>query len=845
MPSLKDRTGETKCMNCGMQATIVQYTNSHDITVQFEDGTILEHKYYGDFQKGKIQNPKYKIDNKTYIGKTNMMKCGLSATLIEYRSNTDVDVQFDDGTIVYKRLYQDFVRGEIIHPNLKFDVNKIIGQKQMMHCGEIATIIAYRKSDDIDVEFEDGTIVQHRSLSAFKGSRIQHPKNKIIVSAEDKTLGRYVIGESRVMSCGLKANIIAYRSSKDIDIQFEDGEIVYNKNYGNFIKGKIEHPYIRPSASYPERVISGFLRAAKINFKAEWSDKTLRGENQKKPLYFDFAVFDSKENVVLLIEYQGKQHFEETKLFGDTRTFERLKKHDFMKKEYAEQNNIPLIEIPYVISSFEDIVTFLNENLRKYHILNNMVSFPIELDTINVVDLNTLRVGESKMMNCGVAATVIAYRSSSDIDVQFEDGFVLSNVSYRRFMLCELVPDKLKRKNQIACNRTGQTQIMKCGMRATIIRYGNANDIDIQFEDGTIRPKQNYINFTNGKIGNPNKKQSKSKEKYRVGLTKKMNCGMVATIITYRNSSDIDVQFENGEIVTNRSFSSFQRGAISTPSIMSTKHRLGETKKMNCGMNATIIEYRTSDDIDVCFEDGTVLRGRTYDAFKRCEISNPTIYAERLNETRLMNCGMMAKIIAYRKYNDIDIQFDDGTIIQHRSYGDFVKAAISNPNLYKKVKCWINRGVDLTNKEKHNLYNEAIAFYELAECGRQNIPEKNHVESHIPYIVNMAFCTELLLKFLLVEEGKSIEDVIKLSHNLKSLYDALLPQTKEHIYLSFKRPMIFDIDTELERTKKAFVDWRYLVLDKLNGHNKHIQVAPYFLKEFNEILISICKSYYN
>ena len=31
-------------MNCGMEATCIAYRGTHDIDVQFEDGTIVEHK---------------------------------------------------------------------------------------------------------------------------------------------------------------------------------------------------------------------------------------------------------------------------------------------------------------------------------------------------------------------------------------------------------------------------------------------------------------------------------------------------------------------------------------------------------------------------------------------------------------------------------------------------------------------------------------------------------------------------------------------------------------------------------------------------------------------------------
>lgn len=144
--------------------------------------------------------------------------------------------------------------------------------------------------------------------------------------------------------------------------------------------------------------------------------------------------------------------------------------------------------------------------------------------------------------------------------------------------------------------------------------------------------------------------------------------------------------------------------------------------------------------------------------------------------------------------------------------------------------------------EKRNLYNEAIAFYELAECGRLHIPEKANVESFIPYIVNMAFCAELYLKLLLIENGKSIDEVKKYSHNLYKLYMDLKDEQKEYIYQAFKRPMIYSIENELHEINNAFPDWRYLVLNKANENSKHMQFHPFFIKEFNEVLGSLCKT---
>ena len=37
-------------------------------------------------------------------------------------------------------------------------------------------------------------------------------------------------------------------------------------------------------------------------------------------------------------------------------------------------------------------------------------------------------------------------------------------------------------------------------------------------------------------------------------------------------------------------------------------------------------------------------------------------------------------IIKYRKYKNIDIQFEDGTIIKHKRYDNFLNGKIRNPN---------------------------------------------------------------------------------------------------------------------------------------------------------------------
>ena len=50
----------------------------------------------------------------------------------------------------------------------------------------------------------------------------------------------------------------------------------------------------------------------------------------------------------------------------------------------------------------------------------------------------------------------------------------------------------------------------------------------------------------------------------------------------------------------------------------------------------------------------------------------------------MMHNGMYATVIAYRDYKDIDVRFDDGTIVTHTRRDQFNSGYIKNPNLPQK-----------------------------------------------------------------------------------------------------------------------------------------------------------------
>lgn len=65
--------GETKMMNCGLEATIIAYKNYENITVQFSNGVVRENKTYGNFKKGTIgtKDLQYSYDR---TGEQNVMQ---------------------------------------------------------------------------------------------------------------------------------------------------------------------------------------------------------------------------------------------------------------------------------------------------------------------------------------------------------------------------------------------------------------------------------------------------------------------------------------------------------------------------------------------------------------------------------------------------------------------------------------------------------------------------------------------------------------------------------------------------------------------------------------------------
>lgn len=89
-----------------------------------------------------------------------------------------------------------------------------------------------------------------------------------------------------------------------------------------------------------EKLIEEYLSTNNISFEKEYKFQDLQ---DKSYLRYDFAIFNKNNQLLGLIEYDGRQHSDITSIWYN----EDLVRRDKMKTEYALNNNIPLLRISY------------------------------------------------------------------------------------------------------------------------------------------------------------------------------------------------------------------------------------------------------------------------------------------------------------------------------------------------------------------------------------------------------------------------------------------------------------------------------------------------------------------
>ena len=134
---------------------------------------------------------------------------------------------------------------------------------------------------------------------------------------------------------------------------------VFHKSYDHFSRGQ-RCPICQESRG--ESRVSAYLTSQNILFHKEHSFPDCRNIEL---LRFDFAVYDSYNQLVFLVEYDGEYHYFP---IDGAKSLKKQQYHDSLKNTYCSTNSIPLLRIPY--TQFDNIEAILSAELTKYNLLS-------------------------------------------------------------------------------------------------------------------------------------------------------------------------------------------------------------------------------------------------------------------------------------------------------------------------------------------------------------------------------------------------------------------------------------------------------------------------------------------
>lgn len=376
---------ESKMMKCGLIATIIEWYSPKNITVEFDsddDEIIRSHVTYKAFLSGKIDTEPRNIAKQRIqrVGTTNVMANGMKATIIIYNSSLDCTVQFEDGAIKKRVTYEKFMKGNVQHPSLSTEAlaQQRVGQFVKQKNGLNAELKAFRRWDDCDVLFEDGTLVTGCRYEKFKNGDVPNPNYRYMQSFQEFAIEYYLRnygfrkirrGEWKNRGFG-HFELDFYNEEKQIAIEYDGGMHAEKVQYENDIKKNI--------------------KCEEFGIKLY----RIRSPYLNTPM--------SKGAIIYTID-------------KSKRITDRL----------------------YDCS--EELKTILTENNISFN--SDSMDFFRDLDKITEEYNGTYfnyyakeRIGETSIHKVtGQQMIIVDYKGSNDVTVQFEDGTIIPHVTYRMF----------------------------------------------------------------------------------------------------------------------------------------------------------------------------------------------------------------------------------------------------------------------------------------------------------------------------------------------------------------------------------------------------------------------------
>lgn len=204
-----------------------------------------------------------------------------------------------------------------------------------------------------------------------------------------------------------------------------------------------------------------------------------------------------------------------------------------------------------------------------------------------------------------------------------------------------------------------------------------------------------------------------------IGETNKALNGQMMTIVVWLGFSNIGIRFEDGTEVSGKRYDHFKKGYIINPNCPTKTHspkdRVGQTNKASNGLMMTIEVYRNATDIDVRFENGVLVQHKAYKEFLTGTIGCPgygrftDTLSRYIGKQITASNGQLMEVVAGDNHDDLTVRFEDGTEVQHVRSSSFFKGSVVNPNFTHK-DILKERFVGLTNIAKNGLKMTIVDF---------------------------------------------------------------------------------------------------------------------------------------
>lgn len=194
-----------------------------------------------------------------------------------------------------------------------------------------------RNNQKVTALNKEGYLIYSSYNNIKKGftSYIVHPSNPYSVY----NIQLYI--KHNNLDCKLLSDDYYSRNDK-LKFKCKCGDIFYTR-WNTLLAGKYRCDKCSKNKSSLEYKVESFLKEKEIKYKYQYKNKECK---YKRELPIDFAIFNDSK-VVAFIETDGIQHFNKIKIFGGEERFKHQKIIDHIKDNFAKENKVPMLRIPY------------------------------------------------------------------------------------------------------------------------------------------------------------------------------------------------------------------------------------------------------------------------------------------------------------------------------------------------------------------------------------------------------------------------------------------------------------------------------------------------------------------